>query len=95
MAEVRGHYSQGRLSGQAKVGCDGENIILSNKNIEVVFRDRTFLLGYFKRGSLHGFVRHFDSGGRLAELGCTRRGARQADCGMATQQHQSQRWGWL
>ena len=56
-----------------------------------MFRDRTFLLGYFKRGSLHGFVRHFDSGGRLAELGCTRRGARQADCGMVT----TPEMGWL
>ena len=33
VAEVRGHYSQGRLSGQAKVGFDAENIILSNRNI--------------------------------------------------------------
>ena len=56
--EIIGIYSNGKLSGKGKV----------------TFRDKSFLIGYFKLGVLHGFVRHFDSKGRLRFLGRHRHG---------------------
>ena len=58
VAEIIGKYFNGKLSGEGKV----------------TFRDKSFLIGYFKLGILHGFVRHFDSKGRLRFLGSHRHG---------------------
>ena len=58
VAEIIGNYSNGKLSGEGKV----------------TFPDKSFLIGYFKLGVLHGFVRHFDSKGRLRFLGSHRHG---------------------
>ena len=58
VAGIIGKYSNGKLSGEGKV----------------TFRDKSFLIGYFKLGILHGFVRHFDSKGRLRFMGSHRHG---------------------
>ena len=51
--EICGEYILGKLNGKAKVK----------------YRDGRSLIGYFKEGRLHGFVRYFDKSGRLTFLG--------------------------
>ena len=47
---------------------------------EVKFWDKTMIIGYFKDGILHEFVRHFDKKGRLTFLGNHKNGKPDGTC---------------
>ena len=52
VTEVIGEFEEGKLSGRAKIK----------------LRDRTFFIGYFKHGVLHGFARYFDKKVSLSSM---------------------------